>query len=94
VNPILLLLDEAMSALDGESEAELLRTLEGLRKKMGILIVAHRLAAVRSADCICVIEAGRVVETGTWNELMARRTRLYSLAEAQSFAVDQPLVAL
>ena len=94
VNPILLLLDEAMSALDGESEAELLRTLEGLRKKMGILIVAHRLAAVRSADCIYVIEAGRVVETGTWNELMARRTRLYSLAEAQSFAVDRPLAAL
>jgi ATP-binding cassette subfamily C protein len=94
VNPILLLLDEAMSALDGESEAELLNTLEELRKKMGILIVAHRLAAVRSADCICVIEAGRVVETGTWNELMARRTRLYSLAEAQSFAVDRPLAAL
>src|SRR5580704_4154207 len=83
-NPILLLMDEAMSALDAQSEAELLRTLEELRKQMGILIVAHRLAAVRTADTICVLDAGRVVEAGTWNELMARRARLYALAEAQS----------
>src|SRR5271169_4883698 len=91
-NPSLLLMDEAMSALDAESEAELLRTIEDLRKEMGILIVAHRLAAVRTADAICVFEAGRVVEAGTWNELMARRTRLYALAEAQSLA-DGPALA-
>ncbi|MGB7178640.1 MAG: ABC transporter ATP-binding protein [Xanthobacteraceae bacterium] len=83
-NPSLLLMDEAMSALDTESEAELMRTIEDLRKEMGILIVAHRLAAVRTANIICVLEAGRVVEAGTWNELMARRARLYALAEAQS----------
>jgi len=92
-NPILLLMDEAMSALDAESETELLRTLEELRTRMGIVIVAHRLGTVRAADCICVIEAGRVVETGTWSELMARRTRLYALAEAQSFADDRAVVA-
>jgi ABC-type multidrug transport system fused ATPase/permease subunit len=86
MNPILLLMDEAMSALDGESEAELLSTLEELRKQMGILIVAHRLAAVRTAEAIYVIEAGRVVESGTWNELMRRRSRLYALADAQSRA--------
>jgi ABC-type multidrug transport system fused ATPase/permease subunit len=91
-NPSLLVMDEAMSALDAESEAELLRTIEDLRKEMGILIVAHRLAAVRTADTICVFESGRVVETGTWNELMARRTRLYALAEAQSLA-DGPALA-
>jgi ATP-binding cassette subfamily C protein len=83
-HPSLLLMDEAMSALDTESEAELMRTIEDLRKEMGILIVAHRLAAVRTADTICVLDAGRVVEAGTWNELMARRARLYALAEAQS----------
>lgn len=82
--PALLILDEAMSALDSESEAELLRTVEDLRKEMGVLLVAHRLAAARAADMICVFEAGRIVETGTWNELIARRTRLYALAEAQS----------
>jgi ATP-binding cassette subfamily C protein len=87
-DPILLLLDEAMSALDSESEAALLRTLEELRKEMGIMIVAHRLGAVRTADSIYVIEGGQVVETGTWNELMAHRSRLYTLAEAQSFAEE------
>ncbi len=83
-NPTLLLLDEAMSALDAESEAELLQTLEELRGQMGIMIIAHRLAAVRSADRICVFEAGRIVESGTWDDLMARKSRLYALAEAQS----------
>jgi ATP-binding cassette subfamily C protein len=85
-NPSLLLMDEAMSALDAESEAELLRTIEDLRKEMGILIVAHRLGAVRTADAIYVLEAGRVAESGTWNELMARRSRLFALAEAQSLS--------
>ena len=83
-NPKLLLLDEAMSALDTESEAEVLKTLEELRSQIGILIVAHRLSAVQTADMICVIEGGRVVETGTWNELMARQTRLFALTEALS----------
>src|ERR1700733_8344883 len=55
-NPILLLLDEAMSALDAESEAELLRTIEELRRRVGILLVSHRLAALRSADSIYVID--------------------------------------
>jgi ABC-type multidrug transport system fused ATPase/permease subunit len=85
-NPIVLLMDEAMSALDANSEAEVLRTLGELRRDMGILIVAHRLAAVRTADAIYVIEAGCVVECGAWNELMARRMRLYTLADAQSVA--------
>src|SRR5262249_32270382 len=77
MNPALLIMDEAMSALDTESEAELLRTIEELRKQMGVLLVAHRLAAARAADVICVFEAGHIVEAGSWNELMARRKRLY-----------------
>jgi ABC-type multidrug transport system fused ATPase/permease subunit len=94
MNPTLLIMDEAMSALDTESEAELLRTLEELRKQMGVLLVAHRLAAARAADLICVFEAGHIVEAGTWNELMARRKRLYALAEAQSLAEDRSIAAL
>ncbi len=93
-NPILLALDEAMSALDAESEAELSQTLEELRKQMGILIIAHRLGAVRTADSICVFEAGRIVEVGNWNELMSRKSRLYSLAEAQSLGHDRSVEAL
>jgi len=94
MNPALLVMDEAMSALDTESEAELLRTLEELRKEVGILLVAHRLAAARIADIVCVFEAGRIVEAGSWSELMARRKRLYALAEAQSVAEDRSVAAL
>jgi ATP-binding cassette subfamily B protein len=85
-DPKLLLMDEALNALDAESEAELLRTIEELRRQVGVLIIAHRLATVRAADCICVLDAGRVVEAGTWDELMARRARLFALVETQSSA--------
>jgi ATP-binding cassette, subfamily C, bacterial len=88
-NPALLLMDEPMSALDGESETELLRTVEDLRKEMGILIIAHRLATVRNADCICVLEEGRLVESGTWNELISRKARLHALVEAQARSANQ-----
>ena len=94
MNPALLIMDEAMSALDTESEAELLRTLDELRKDIGILLVAHRLAAARSADVICVFENGRMVESGAWNELMAHKKRLYALAEAQSLAQERSAAAL
>jgi ATP-binding cassette subfamily C protein len=83
VNPVLLVLDEAMSALDAESEREILSTLEELRTQMGILIIAHRLAAVSSADLIYVLQEGRVAESGTWDDLMARGGRLHALAGAQ-----------
>jgi ABC-type multidrug transport system fused ATPase/permease subunit len=82
-NPLLLVLDEAMSALDAASELEILRTLEELRKQIGILIIAHRLAAVCSADSIYVFENGQIAESGTWDDLMAHRGRLYALARAQ-----------
>jgi ATP-binding cassette subfamily C protein len=94
MNPALLVMDEAMSALDTESEAELLRTIEGLRKQIGILLVAHRLAAARNADAVCVFEGGRIVEAGSWNELMSRKKRLYALAEAQSLGEDRAVAAL
>ena len=93
-NPVMLLMDEPMSALDGESEAELLCTVESLRKEIGILIVAHRLATVREANSICVLDAGRVVEAGTWNELMERGGRLHALAEAQAMNTAHTVVAL
>jgi ABC-type multidrug transport system fused ATPase/permease subunit len=94
MKPALLVMDEAMSALDTESEVELLRTLDELRKDIGILLVAHRLAAARGADVVCVFENGRVVESGAWNELMARKKRLYALAQAQSFAENRSVAAL
>ena len=94
MNPALLIMDEAMSALDTESEAELIRMLDDLRKDIGILLVSHRLAAARSADIVCVFENGRVAESGSWNELMARKKRLHALAQAQSLIEDQAVAAL
>ncbi len=94
MNPALLIMDEAMSALDTESEAELLRMLDDLRKDIGILLVSHRLAAARSADIICVFENGRVAESGSWNDLMSRKKRLHALAQAQSLIEDQAVAAL
>jgi ABC-type multidrug transport system fused ATPase/permease subunit len=82
-HPRLLVLDEAMSALDAASELEILRTLDELRNHMGILLIAHRLAAVASADSIYVFDEGRVVERGTWDALMGRRGQLHALAAAQ-----------
>ena len=94
MNPALLIMDEAMSALDTESEAELIRMLDDLRKDIGILLVTHRLAAARSADIVCVFENGRVAKSGSWNELMARKKRLHALAQAQSLIEDQAVAAL
>jgi len=83
MNPIMLLMDEAMSALDSESEAAVLSALKELRGQIGILLVAHRLATVRHADVIVVLEEGRSVESGTWEELVARRERLHAFIQAQ-----------
>jgi len=52
------------------------------------------LAAARSADVVCVFENGRIVESGAWNELIAHKKRLYTLAEAQSLAEDRSVAAL
>lgn len=84
MNPIMLLMDEAMSALDSESEAAVLSALKELRGQIGILLVAHRLATVRHADVIVVLEEGRSVESGTWEELVARRERLHAFIQAQA----------
>ncbi|KAL8650196.1 MAG: hypothetical protein Q9210_003970 [Variospora velana] len=68
--PRLLLLDEPTSALDTESEASLQATIEGLKGKMTVLVVAHRLCTVRRADRIFWIEGGRCVCSGTHEELL------------------------
>src|SRR5262249_54399813 len=93
VKPVLLLMDEPMSALDGESELELLQTIGEVRKEIGIVMIAHRLTSVRDADCICVMDDGRVGEVGTWNELMVRRAGLHALVEAQGANGTQIAVA-
>ncbi len=71
-NAPILLLDEATSALDAESERAVQEALERLMKGRTTLVIAHRLATVRSADRILVLDQGRIVEEGTHDSLMAR----------------------
>jgi subfamily B ATP-binding cassette protein MsbA len=72
-NPRVLLLDEATSALDTESERLVQEALERLMKGRTTFVVAHRLTTIQRADRILVLDKGRLVETGTHNELMERR---------------------
>ncbi|MBP7402220.1 MAG: ABC transporter ATP-binding protein [Clostridia bacterium] len=80
----LLLLDEAASALDGPSEAALLRLLSRLPERPAILTVAHRLSSIRHADRILMMQNGRIVEQGTHDELMAAGGAYASLVALQA----------
>jgi ATP-binding cassette subfamily B protein len=84
LNPRILILDEATSALDSESEALVQEALERLMQGRTVFIIAHRLATVRRADRILVIEQGRVVESGTHAALLAQGGQ-YARFYAQQF---------
>ncbi|MDZ7815448.1 MAG: ABC transporter ATP-binding protein [Planctomycetota bacterium] len=71
-NPPLLLLDEATSALDSESEQAVQKALSRLMKGRTTFVIAHRLSTIRDADKIIVLEAGKVVESGTHSELILK----------------------
>jgi ATP-binding cassette, subfamily B, bacterial len=71
-DPAVLVLDEATSAVDNETEAAIQRSLELVGRDRTVIVIAHRLSTVRHADRIHVLEAGRVVESGTHAELVAR----------------------
>ena len=71
VDPTLLVLDEATSAVDNETEAAIQRSLEIVGQDRTVLVIAHRLSTIRHADHIHVLERGRLVETGTHDDLVA-----------------------
>ncbi|HRF41997.1 MAG TPA: ATP-binding cassette domain-containing protein, partial [Saprospiraceae bacterium] len=83
-DPAILLLDEATSSLDAESEKAVQEALDKLMQGRTSIIIAHRLSTIREADCICVIDGGRIVEQGTHAELSQLQDGIYnSLARLQ-----------
>jgi subfamily B ATP-binding cassette protein MsbA len=87
-NPRILILDEATSSLDSESEAMIQDGLRSLRRGRTTFVIAHRLSTIRSADQILVLEAGEIVERGTHSQLMAIGGRYRELHDRQ-YAFEQ-----
>lgn len=87
-NPDILILDEATSALDTTSEKLVQEALNNLMKNRTSIVIAHRLSTIQTADKIVVIQKGRIVQTGTHNELLNREGLYRELYELQKLGVN------
>jgi ATP-binding cassette, subfamily B, bacterial len=89
IDPAILILDEATSAVDTETEKEIQRALDNLVKGRTTIAIAHRLSTLRKADRLVVMDRGEIVELGPHDELIAQQGHYWRLWEAQARRVDQ-----
>ena len=83
-NPTILLLDEATSALDSESENMIKKSIDNLKGKLTVVIVAHRISTVKNCDDIFIMKNGSIIETGDYKSLQSSSLQFKKMIEAQS----------
>ena len=82
-NPQILILDEATSSLDTESEKLVQKALENIMEGRTALVIAHRLSTIQKADTIIVMEDGKIIESGSHDNLMAKKNAYFNLVKLQ-----------
>jgi len=90
-NPKILLLDEPTSALDAESEAAVQRAIDKISAGRTTIVIAHRIATVKNADAIVVLEHGSVTEIGDHRQLMSKAGTYYNLVKLATESISKPL---
>jgi ATP-binding cassette subfamily B protein len=88
-DPTILILDEATSSVDTRTEVLIQRAMANLRSERTSFVIAHRLSTIRDADTILVMEAGRIVEQGSHDELLLQRGAYFRLYNAQFAAAAE-----
>ena len=82
--PSLLIMDEATSNLDSENEKKILKAIDDLHGEITILMIAHRLSTIKNSDCIYLVNSGKIIESGIWDELLENKKGFFwDIYEAQ-----------
>lgn len=85
-NPPVMILDEATSSIDSRTEKLVQEGMDAIMKGRTVFVIAHRLSTIKNADVIMVIDAGRIIERGSHDELMAKKGKYYQLYTGNAIA--------